>query len=121
MIENVGFELFIGDTYCRDFVVKNFPEKINEIYFTVKKNNKDKRFELQKRLNNGITLVDEDETSKTYNLLLEPEDTDNLKTETNYEFDIKLISDSNPVIKKTIITGTFVLKDHTTKKYNEKE
>ena len=119
MVENELFELFIGNTYSRDFNVYNFPVEIDQVYFTVKESDKDKRFKLQKKLDDGITLVDEEEGRVTYNLLINPEDTDDLKVNKNYTCDVTVVSNTTPQVKKTIITGTFRLKDHTTKDYNE--
>ena len=119
MVENELFEMFIGNTYSRDFNVYNFPVKISQVYFTVKESNKDKRFKLQKKLNEGITLVEDEENKKTYNILINPADTDNLKVDKDYYCDVTVISYRIPQVKKTIITGTFRLKDHTTKFYNE--
>ena len=119
MVENELFELFIGNTYSRDFNVYNFPVKISQVYFTVKESDKDKRFKLQKKLDDGITLVEEEEGKVTYNLLINPSDTDNLKVGKNYSCDVTVIANTNPQVKKTIITGVFRVIDHTTKYYNE--
>ena len=120
-MENVLFEFYIGDTYTRDFTISGYSSEINEIYFTVKKDENDKRYYLQKTLNNGITLVDEDDDSKTYNLLLNATDTDNLKPDINYYFDVKIITPvtSGEQIEKTVIAGTMKLKNHSTRQYNE--
>ena len=119
MVENELFELYIGNTYSRDFIVFNFPLTINQVYFTVKESDKDKKYKLQKKLNHGITIVDEEEGKITYNLLINPEDTDDLKVGKNYNCDVTVVSNSIPKVKKTIITGILRLKDHTTRVYNE--
>lgn len=120
-MENVLFEFYIGDTYTRDFTISGYSAGISDIFFTVKNNESDKRYVLQKKLGDGITLVDEEEDNKTYNLLLNASDTDNMKTDTNYYFDIKIITPvtSGESIEKTIITGTMFLKNHATRQYNE--
>lgn len=120
-MENVLFEFYIGDTYTRDFTVSGYSSEIDEIFFTVKKDENDKRYVLQKKLNNGITLVDFEEDYKTYNILINPTDTDDLKPNTNYYFDVKIITpvESGEPIEKTVITGTMYLKNHTTRQYNE--
>lgn len=119
MVENELFEMFIGNTYSRDFNVYNFPVNISQVYFTVKENDKDKRYKLQKKLNNGITLVEEEEGKVVYNLLINPADTEGLKVNYNYSCDVTVVANTVPQVKKTIITGTFRVIDHTTKYYNE--
>lgn len=119
MVENVLFQFFVGDTYSRDFTIYNYPEKISQIYFTVKESDKDKRFKIQKKLNSGITLVEEEDGMEKYNILINPQDTDGLKVGRNYTCDVKIVTNANPQLKKTIITGILKLKDHTTKVYNE--
>lgn len=120
-MENVLFEFYIGDTYTRDFTISGYSSEIDEIFFTAKKDENDKRYVMQKKLNNGITLVDTEEDTKTYNILIDASDTDDLKADTNYYFDIKIITPvtSGEQIEKTIITGTMRLKNHATRQYNE--
>lgn len=125
-MENVLFEFHIGDTYTRDFTLEGYSSPIDFMYFSVKKNNKDKRVVLQKTLSDGITLTDEidDEQgnpiSRTYNILINAEDTEGLATDFDYPFDIEIVTDLIPhMIKKTIITGTLRLKEATTRIYNE--
>lgn len=124
---NVLFEFYIGDTYTRDFTISDYSSEITEVYFSVKKNNSDKRTVLQKKLDNGITLTDvqyDDEgniTSRTYNILINADDTEDMQVDFEYPFDIEIITPgANSVdIKKTIISGIFKLKSATTRKYNE--
>ena len=127
-MNDVKFIFFIGDTYTRDMVIKKYSATIDEMYFTVKKDNKDRDFVLQKTLNDGITLTDVKYEGlkiieRTYNLLIQPSDTDNLIPNKEYSFDIEIITTAqdNSQIKKTIVTGTLVLTDATTKYYNEGE
>lgn len=126
MIENEVIEFYLGDTYTRDIIISKYTAPITEAYFTVKTDNVYKEFVLQKKLNNGIMLVDEGtnedgEYYRTYNLNLDAEDTDDLKPDLNYSFDFEIISPgtSSTSIKQTIITGTFKVKNDTTKTYNE--
>lgn len=127
-MENVLFEFYIGDTYTRDFTLTNYSAIIDEIYFSVKNNDKDKYTVLQKTLTDGgITLTDiqydnyGNILSRTYNILINATDTDNMKTDFDYTFDIEIVSsgEDNVDIKKTIITGIFRLKNTTTKTNNE--
>lgn len=126
-MKDVVFEYYIGDTYTRDLTITGYSAEITEMYFSVKKNNKDKNTVLQKTLDNGITLVDiqyDDEgniVSRTYNLLIEANDTEELRPDFDYSFDIEIVSPGvdNNDIKKTIITGIFRVNNTTTRNYNE--
>lgn len=125
-MDNVKFNFYIGDTYTRDFIITGYSSDIDEIFFTVKRNVDDKKYVLQKTLNNGITLVDvtydTDGTtilSRTYNLLINAEDTETFKPETEYVFDIEIVTDETPDLKKTIMTGTIELTNSATRNYNE--
>lgn len=126
-MKDVVFEYYIGDTYTRDLTITGYSAEITEMYFSVKKNNKDKNTVLQKTLDNGITLVDvqyDDEdniVSRTYNLLIEANDTEELRPDFDYSFDVEIVSPGvdNNDIKKTIITGIFRVNNTTTRNYNE--
>ena len=126
-MKDVKFEFYIGDTYTRDFIINGYSETISDVYFTVKKADDDKRFVLQKTLDNGITLTDiqydTDGTtiiSRTYNLLLNADDTETLKPDVEYPFDIEIITPKdNDEIKKTIIKGILVLNSATTRAWDE--
>ena len=112
----VIFEFYRGDTYERDFKISNLKREITKVYFTVKQTEDCKGACLQKTLNNGIVIVDEDETSKTFNLLINATDTDEMKTDTDYPFDIEIHCGD---IKKTIVTGVLRLKPSCTRTCNE--
>lgn len=125
---DVLFEFYIGNTYTRDFKIDDYSADIDEIYFSVKQNNKDKNTVLQKKLSDGgITLVDVTYgtdgqiKSRTYNITIIPDDTESLKPDFDYSFDFKIVSPgaSNVDIGKTIITGTFRVLNTTTRKVNE--
>lgn len=102
----VDLNFIKGDTYSRGFTIENCKFNITQIYFTVKEKPSDKNYVIQKRLNAGITQ-DANQDNR-YVLVISPEDTDNLKTNTNYVFDIEITS---AVIKKTIVGGYFKLED----------
>ena len=129
-MEDVVFQFYIGDTYTRDITIEGYTDDIDEMFFTVKKNITDKRFVLQKTLDNGITLVDvvyeDDGTTikqRTYNLLVDASDTEGMTPELEYSFDVEILTekdDADP-LKKTIITGTVVLTNAATRIYNESE
>lgn len=116
---DVKFEFYRGDTYSRDFIIRGYSSPIDKIFLTVKENANDKKYVLQKKLGNGITLVDEEENAKTYNILINASDTDGLKTDYNYPFDIEIQTNSDPVIKRTIVTGTLRLTTDITRPINE--
>lgn len=122
-MRDVIFEFYIGDTYTRDFTISGYSSEITEVYFTVKKSNADKRFVLQKTLEDGITLTEDtgtgEERVRTYNILIDADDTESLKADFDYSFDIEIVSPNN--IKKTIVTGIFRVNNTTTREYNEGE
>ena len=122
-MKDVLFEFYIGDTYTRDLLISGYSADITQVYFSVKKSNRDKHTVLQKKLTDGITLVDVQYDgegnilSRTYNLLIDSDDTETLTPDIDYVFDFEITSPNN--IKKTILTGTFRVLNTTTRKYNE--
>lgn len=126
-MNNVIFEFYIGDTYTRDFIISGYTSDISNVFFTVKNEDDDKRFLLQKTLGNGIELTDiqyeeDGETikSRTYNLLISANDTESLKPDIEYPFDIEIITPKDTEdIKKTVIKGNLILDSATTREWNE--
>lgn len=117
---DILFEFYRGDTYSRDFIIKGWSLPISNVYFTAKENINNKKACLQKTLNNGITLVEENEEGRTFNLNIYCSDTDCLKVDTDYVFDIEIHSNVNgEVVKKTIATGTLRLWASATRTCNE--
>ena len=117
---DVIFEFYRGDTYTRDFIVKGWSLPISNVYFTAKEKVDNKKACLQKTLNNGITLVEETEESRTFNLNIGCCDTEHLKTDTNYVFDIEIHSNvDGETVKRTIAIGTLRLKASSTRTCNE--
>ena len=121
VLTDVLFEFFRGDTYSRDFTLTGWSLSIDKVYFTAKEKLTDKNAVLQKTLNNGITLVEETEEGKTFNLSICCTDTDEMKTDFEYVFDIEIhsILEDGTVIKRTIITGTLNLLPSSTRTCNE--
>ena len=120
-MNNVIFEFYKGRTYTRDFKIVVYTDPVDEVFFTTFDNPNNKNYYLRKSLNKGITVVDEGTTEdgepyKTYNLLIEATDTDHMKTNVEYGFDIALISGK---VKLQVITGTLILDDIYTKTCNE--
>ena len=119
-----NIEYFIGDTYERNFIVKKYTDDIDSVFFSVKKSNGDKKTVLQKTLDNGITLVDDvvvdNERRRTYQLMINAEDTEDMTPEQEYEFDVEIVTNKDDTnIKQTIITGNFILTNATTRLWNE--
>ena len=121
MLENILFEFYRGDTYQRDFTVKGWSFPISKVFFTVKEDINKKNHVLQKTLDKGITFVDEENGIKTFNLKICCTDTDHMKTDFDYTFDIEIHSDglNGEILKKTIITGIVRLKGSATRTCNE--
>lgn len=110
MLDNATINFVKGDTYSRDFTITGYDEEINEILFTVKNNESDKRYVLQKSLNNGITIVSDEDGVKTYNLTLEANESDDLKTNYDYYFAIKIFTEEESAdIELTAIKGIMTL------------
>ena len=119
-MDDILFEFYRGDTYTRDFIIKGWEFPITNVYFTVKEDVNNKTACLQKKLNKGITLVDETEEGRTYNLKICCTDTDCLKVDTDYVFDIEIHSTvEGEIIKRTIATGILRLKASSTRTCNE--
>jgi hypothetical protein len=120
-MDNVRFEFYRGRTYTRDFTIVGYDDKVDEVYFTVCENENNKRYCIRKTLNNGITIADEGinengEKFTTYNLLIEATDTDHMKANYEYGFDIAIVSGSK---KLQVITGIMLLDGTYTKTCNE--
>ncbi len=86
----------------------------DQIYFTVKENFELDDFVLQKKIGDGITLGDDN----CYHLLLNPEDTDNLKFK-DYVYDIAVVIGSEVKQKATVKRGTFKIDYEATHAGNE--
>lgn len=126
MKENETWSFRIGDTYVRNFAILKYTSDIDEVYFSVKKSDDDKKVILQKILDNGITLMDdvlEDGVRKrTYQLWIDADDTEDMKVDVEYPFDIEIVTEKEDTdIKQTIIKGTVTLSAATTRKWNEVE
>lgn len=120
MIET-EFNFVRGNTYSRDFTINEYSKPIDEVYFNVKLSKADNKPVISKKIGHGITVVEETEKSKTFNLIIDSKDTDYLKSDIPYYFDLKIVTftDTEP-IKKTIITGTMMLDEDVTRVFNER-
>lgn len=115
-MENVIFSFYRGDTYTRNIVIKGLERKITKIYFTAKKDVENKNASLQKKLNDGITIVEENQDGVIINILINATDTDSLDVDVDYVFDIEIHCND---FKRTIVTGFLRLKPSSTRTYNE--
>lgn len=123
MIET-DLEFRIGDTYERNFTISKYSDDIDEMYFSIKKNDGNKRVILQKTLENGITIVTDETIDgvryRTYQLFIDANDTESMKTGVEYPFDIEIVTDKDETkLKKTIVKGNVILNDATTRLWNE--
>lgn len=123
MIET-NFEFFIGNTYERNITISNYDDDIDEMYFSVKKSDSDKRVVLQKTLDNGITLMSDetidDVRYRTYQLVIDSDDTEGMKPDVEYPFDVKIVTiKDEDEIKETIVKGNVTLSAATTRVWNE--
>lgn len=120
----MNWEFYIGDTYERNFAILKYTSDIDQMYFSVKKSDEDKSVILQKTLDDGITIVDDSVVDgvrrREYQLWIDADDTEDLKVDTEYPFDIQIITEKEDTdIKQTIIKGTVTLSAATTRKWNE--
>ena len=104
-MEGVIFEFYRGDTYTRDFTISGYESSIDNVYFTVKESEQDKFSVISKKLNDGITVVDKDENSTTFNLLIKSIDTNNLKTTNKRGGVAKIKTIPNGKIKVSVQTN----------------
>lgn len=120
-MDNIKFEFYKGRTYTRDFTITGFTQPVDEVFFTTCENTENKNFCLRKSLGKGITVVDtgtdeEGNQYTTFNLLIDATDTDHMKTDFEYGFDIVIKSGEKKI---QVITGTLKLKGAYTKTCNE--
>lgn len=112
---DLNFNFVRGDTFEKIINV-SWNKTITQIYFTVKKEEKDSKYVLQKKLNNGITKTSEEEGKTSFLLTIDATDTDNFETDYDYWCDIEVLSNG---IKKTIAKGTLNLTTDITTTENE--
>lgn len=115
-MEKVDIDLYKGQTYQRNFVISGFSLDITQLYFTVKESTDSKVVSLQKKLGDGITLMDNSNGTYTYLLEINSDDTENLKSDFEYGYDITLKSGS---IKEPIVMGKFIVNPVYTRKRDE--
>ena len=114
-MNNLEWTFFRGDTCEKLIKITGWNKEIDQMYFTMKKEDKDKSVVLQKTLGNGITKTDDSET-ESYLLVIDATDTDGLLTDYAYLFDIEIVSGT---AKRTIVKGTITLDTDITQTINE--
>ena len=114
-MNNIEWTWFRGDTCEKMINISGWNKEITQMYFTMKKEDKDKDIVLQKKLGNGIVKISNEET-ESYLLTIDATDTDELLTDYGYVFDIEIVSNS---VKRTIVKGTITLTTDITQTINE--
>jgi hypothetical protein len=93
-----------GDTHKEKFRFKTYTGSVDNMFFTVKCENKYIR--VTKKLGQGIELID-----GWYHLTFKPEDTDGIDCSLNMKYDIEIIVQGE---KYTIQKGNFLLDEDVT-------
>lgn len=115
--ERENFSFVRGDTFAQNITIKNCLEEITEIYFTVKASYEEKMPVIQKTLTGGgITFLEDTKDGKKYNVLINATDTDTMKVDTDYVYDMQIVSDTTKI---TVLKGTITLEADVTKTINE--
>lgn len=110
-------EMARGDIHKQRFTLlggdgQPYVEPLDNIYFTVKENAKDREYKFQKRMSDDdIVWVD----SGTYQFTIMPDDTNNLKFG-EYDCDIEIVRSGT--LKKTFL-GKLIIGREVTHAYNE--
>lgn len=116
-LKRENFSFIRGDSFSRNVTIKNCLDEITEIYFTVKETFDDKIATIQKTLSTGgIVFLEETEDEKKYNVLINATDTDGMKVDTEYVYDMQIVSGTT---KTTVLKGTITLEADVTRTINE--
>jgi len=78
-----------GDTFRFSVEIEGLEEDLTSAYFSCKKNKDDTTYVFQKSLGNGISKTAETETSKTYEVVVAPEDTEEAE-DGKYFYDLQI-------------------------------
>lgn len=116
-LKTENFSFVRGDTFSQNVTIRNCIEDLTEIYFTVKKTYEDRNPIIQKTLTKGgITFLDKTDDEVKYNILINATDTDLMKVDTDYVYDLQLVAGTT---KKTVLKGTLRLEADVTRTMNE--
>lgn len=83
-----------GDTFRFNLEIEGLETDLTDAYFSCKKNKDDTEYLFQKSLGDGITKTVETETSKTYEIVVAPEDTEDAE-DGNYFYDLQIQVDGD--------------------------
>lgn len=112
-IKNISYVR--GNSYALTMTITGLHDlEITKMYLTVKDSYIDEEPAFQLSLGNGITKVENEDYK--YNILFNPDDTEELKVDYPYYYDIKIVVGS---LKKTIVEGSFTLDPNYTRATNE--
>lgn len=78
-----------GDTFRFTIEIEGLNDDLTDAYFSCKKNKEDNEYTFQKSLGDGITKVEDTETGKKYEVVVEPNDTEDVE-DGNYFYDLQL-------------------------------
>lgn len=78
-----------GDTFRFTIEIEGLEDDLTNAYFSCKKNKQDNEYIFQKSLGDGIEKVEDSETGKTYEVVVEPTDTEEVE-DGNYFYDLQL-------------------------------
>lgn len=78
-----------GDTFRFKLEIEGLETDLSGAYFSCKKNKDDIAYIFQKSLGDGITKLEDTDTSKIYEVVVAPEDTENVD-EGNYFYDLQI-------------------------------
>lgn len=100
-----------GDTYSIGFKVEGLNQELNSVYFTCRDNLTDESNVLfQKKLEDGITLIEQQEDIYSYNVRVAPEDTRNIQSGIYY-YDLQININEDIF---TIMRGKFIIEQDCT-------
>lgn len=114
---NYNLNFIHGDTKTIYFSINKIDGvTIDQIYYTVKTEQNGKIL-LQRKLDNGIIFISEDDKVYHYALIFDSSNTDKLKSATKYIHDIEVIMGT---VKQTVLKGTLTLDEEVTTVKSEK-
>ena len=94
-----------GDTFRFTIEIEGLVQNLTSAYFSCKKNKDDDEYIFQKSLGDGIAKVKDNENSKDYEIVVAPEDTEDVDFG-NYIYDLQLAVGSDVL---TPLLGTLTI------------
>ena len=79
-----------GDTFRFTIEIEGLNVPLTNAYFSCKKNKEDNEYIFQKSLSDGISEVQRTQTSRQYEIVVAPEDTEEVDAE-NYFYDLEIV------------------------------